>query len=142
TSLIQQVHQWRWRCWSWTRSCLGRDFFVRRECQMCADHDRTSGDERLHKHRCVGSLNKKTVVDYRRTTSRADRSVAHGSRVAVGKPGCCFASVAAASRRNSLWGSLIPGETQENRGKFAIARTPSPARETRALPSPLETERT
>src|SRR5262245_27033148 len=78
--------------------------------------------------------------DYRRTMSRADRSVAHAPRLPVGKPGRCFASVAAASRLNSLWGSLTPAETRENREKFAITSTPSPARETRTLPNPLELE--
>src|SRR5262249_33497147 len=61
--------------------------------------------------------------DYRRTMSRKVRWLAHASRVLASD----FSTLA---------------ETRANQEKFAMARTPSPARETRALPNPLETERT
>src|SRR5262249_36609460 len=60
--------------------------------------------------------------NYRRTRSRTDRWVAHASRVLV-------------SDLSTL------AETRANREKFAMARTPSPAREMRALPNPQKSER-
>src|SRR5262249_37617523 len=60
--------------------------------------------------------------DYRRTISRTDRWVAHASRVLVSD-------------------LSTPAETRENREKFAMARTPSPAREMRSLPNPQKSER-
>src|SRR5213079_1710107 len=51
--------------------------------------------------------------------------VAHASRVLV-----------SASRRNSLWGVMHPLKIFLRSEKSAMARTPLPARETRALPDP------
>src|SRR5262245_66323897 len=55
--------------------------------------------------------------------SRTNRRVAHASRVLVSD-------------------LSTPAETRANREKFATARTPSPAREARALPDTPESEQT
>jgi len=56
--------------------------------------------------------------DYRRTMSRKGRWLTQASRVLIS-------------------GLSTLAETRANREKFAMARTPSPARETRALPNDL-----
>jgi hypothetical protein len=40
------------------------------------------------------------------------------------------------SARGSLFFEFVPVEVENQQGKFAMARIPSPARETRALPNP------